>query len=108
MKKFSILVAACAIAAVTSCKKEAEYYDLLDPKRLEGSSFYSLGSQTFSLRFDYNGQTIFNHNGKEATVPAVKVFKVKNYYIAIGSIPRTIGIDFDKLPFGDDVELKRL
>jgi hypothetical protein len=41
-------------------------------------------------------------------VPAVRVFKVKNYYISIGSIPRTIGIDFEKLPFGDDVELKRL
>jgi hypothetical protein len=108
MKRFSILVALCAMVSVTSCKKEAEYYDLLDTKLLEGSSFYSVGSQTFSLRFDTQGQTVFNHNGKEATVPAVKVFKVKNYYIAIGSIPRTIGIDFDKFPFGSDVELKRL
>jgi hypothetical protein len=108
MKKFSILAALFAMVSATSCKKEAEYYDALDPKRLEGSRFYSVGSQTFSLRFDGQSQTIFNHNGKEATVPAVRVFKVKNYYISIGSIPRTIGIDFEKLPFGDDVELKRL
>jgi hypothetical protein len=61
MKRFSILIAACAMF---SCTEKQESFDMIDYDKLEGAKFESVEGSGFKAHV-YNGQTIVYYNNTE-------------------------------------------